>query len=148
MIFLIATRDRKTEHSAIYTINGNGYRDEGNEITVCIKSLQGILYANATKFLISTCLCFFKFYLEVKRNGFEATRDIWKWNTHFVDVRYQFSISFFRFIRNVLCGQLQCEDSRDKPVVDYGWTYTKISMDNGKQCRYYFHSLSCCRKKH
>ncbi|RMX54469.1 hypothetical protein pdam_00013189 [Pocillopora damicornis] len=36
--------------------------------------------------------------------------------------------------RNVLCGQLQCEDSRDKPVVDYGWTYTKISMDNGKQC--------------
>ena len=76
MIFLIATRDRKTEHSAIYTINGNGYRDEGNEITVCIKSLQGILYANAAKFLISTWLCFFKFYLEVKRNGFEATRDI------------------------------------------------------------------------
>ncbi|XP_066014989.1 uncharacterized protein [Pocillopora verrucosa] len=36
--------------------------------------------------------------------------------------------------RNVLCGQLQCEDNRDKPVVDYGWTYTKISIDNGKQC--------------
>ena len=29
MIFLLATRDRKTEHLAIYTINGNGYRDEG-----------------------------------------------------------------------------------------------------------------------
>ena len=35
-----------------------------NEITVCINSLQGILYANAAKFLISTC---FKFYLEVKK---------------------------------------------------------------------------------
>ncbi|PFX13518.1 Disintegrin and metalloproteinase domain-containing protein 9 [Stylophora pistillata] len=35
---------------------------------------------------------------------------------------------------DVLCGQLQCEDSRDTPVVDYGWTYTKISLDNGKQC--------------
>ena len=41
-----------------------------NEITYCIKSLQGILYANDTKFLISTCLCFFKFYLEVKKKWF------------------------------------------------------------------------------
>ena len=38
-----------------------------NEITDCIKSLQGILYVNDAKFLISTCLCFFKFYLEVKK---------------------------------------------------------------------------------
>ena len=41
-----------------------------NEITVCINSLQGILYANAAKFLISTCLCFFIFYLEVKKKWF------------------------------------------------------------------------------
>ncbi|KAL9951076.1 hypothetical protein ACROYT_G043672 [Oculina patagonica] len=35
---------------------------------------------------------------------------------------------------DVLCGQLQCQDSRDSPVVDYGWTYAKIALDNGKQC--------------
>jgi len=35
---------------------------------------------------------------------------------------------------DVLCGQLQCEDSRNSPVVDYGWTYSKIALDNGKQC--------------
>ncbi|KAJ7386460.1 metalloendopeptidase [Desmophyllum pertusum] len=35
---------------------------------------------------------------------------------------------------DVLCGQLQCQDSRDAPVVDYGWTYTKIALKNGKQC--------------
>jgi len=35
---------------------------------------------------------------------------------------------------DVLCGQLQCHDSRSSPVVDYGWTYTKIDLDNGKQC--------------
>ncbi|XP_073247149.1 uncharacterized protein [Porites lutea] len=35
---------------------------------------------------------------------------------------------------NVLCGQLQCQDSGSSPVVDYGWSYTKITLDNGKQC--------------
>ena len=37
---------------------------------------------------------------------------------------------------DVLCGQLQCQDNRNAPVVDYGWTYAKIALDNGQQCRY------------
>lgn len=35
---------------------------------------------------------------------------------------------------DVLCGQLQCQDSRNSPVVDYGRNYTKIQLNNGKQC--------------
>ncbi|KAJ7351655.1 hypothetical protein OS493_036205 [Desmophyllum pertusum] len=35
---------------------------------------------------------------------------------------------------DVLCGQLQCQDSRAAPVVGYGWTYSKITLDNRKQC--------------
>ena len=37
--------------------------------------------------------------------------------------------------RDVLCGQLQCLDVRSKPVVDYGKSYTKITLDSGEQCR-------------
>ena len=37
--------------------------------------------------------------------------------------------------RDVLCGQLQCLDKRSKPVVDYGKSYTKITLDSGEQCR-------------
>ena len=36
---------------------------------------------------------------------------------------------------DVLCGQLQCEDSKTKPVVDYGGSYTKIRLDDGNKCR-------------
>lgn len=35
---------------------------------------------------------------------------------------------------DVLCGQLQCEDSKTKPVVDYGRSYTKIRLDDGNKC--------------
>ncbi|XP_074614387.1 uncharacterized protein LOC141874129 [Acropora palmata] len=37
-------------------------------------------------------------------------------------------------LRDVLCGQLQCEDLANSPVADYGWSYKKITLDNGKMC--------------
>ena len=49
---------------------------------------------------------------------------------------YIFLRLFFKiYFRNVLCGQLQCLDKRDKPVVDFGKNYTKKTLDSGEQCR-------------
>ena len=38
---------------------------------------------------------------------------------------------------DVVCGQIQCtDDSRTKPVVDYGYSYKVVSLASGKKCRY------------
>ena len=38
--------------------------------------------------------------------------------------------------RDVMCGQIQCTDSvRQKPDIDYGTEYKKISHPSGAQCR-------------
>ena len=37
-----------------------------------------------------------------------------------------------------MCGQIQCSDSvRQKPDIDYGVEYKKISHPSGAQCRYF-----------
>ena len=53
-------------------------------------------------------------------------------------------------LRDVLCGQLQCEDnSRKKPVVDYGQVYTKVELYRGskKKCRLELFSFCSSEKK-
>ena len=72
--FLLATRYRKTEHLAIYTIDGNGYRDEGKRNYLLYQEPPRYSVRKRCKILISTCLCFFKFYLEVKKK--------WFWSNH------------------------------------------------------------------
>lgn len=89
-------------------------------------------YANISNFLIHTC-SYLSPFLNLKIS--------FLWRPLICNLPKIFIVqtlmSFLNFfLSNVLCGQLQCEDSRDRPVVDYGWTYTKISLDNGKQCRY------------
>lgn len=37
-------------------------------------------------------------------------------------------------LSDVLCGQLQCQDTTTSPVVDYGWSYTRFTLGNGKTC--------------
>ena len=52
--------------------------------------------------------------------------------------------------RDVLCGQLQCEadDSRKKPVVDYGRARDKkIILPSGKKCKLVLLSFCSSEKK-
>jgi hypothetical protein len=44
-------------------------------------------------------------------------------------------VSYF-LCSDVLCGQLQCLSSKTTPVVDYGQTYTKLTLEDSTQCRY------------
>ena len=72
------------------------------------------------------CYCFHstKFLLFCKSHWFPSSTVIFIWDK-----------LTFHIFSDVLCGQLQCEDSKTSPVVHYGWAYSKISLDNGKQCR-------------